>query len=117
MVEAGNAFPLFTLGFTNDAGEVVRDPAQPDLPHFLEVYEELHGKPLEGLPRKAWDSIYNLNVMATRAILLPAGTPQEIVDVYEQAMRDALAEIDAPPALKEYRKSVVQGKSMAVSGK
>src|SRR3546814_8178364 len=39
--------------------------------------------------------------MATRAILLPAGMPQKIVDVYEQAMRDALAEIDANPDLKE----------------
>ena len=100
LVEQGEAVPLFTLGFTNDEGVVKRDPAHPDLPHFLELYEAIHGEELTGPAREAWDAIYNLNVMAARAILLPAGTPQEVVDTYEAAVRDLVADIESDPALR-----------------
>ena len=101
MVEQGIAVPLFTLGFTADDGTITRDPAQADLPHFLELYEDIKGEPLSGPARKAWDAIFNLNVMSTRAILLPAGTPQEIVDTYEQAVEQLLADFEADPELRE----------------
>ena len=101
LVEAGEAVPLFTLGFTNDEGTVERDPAFPDLPHFLEVYQTVQGEELKGPAREAWDAIYNLNVMAARAILLPADTPQEVVDTYEKAVDELLADFEADPALNQ----------------
>ena len=101
MVEQGIAVPLFSLGFVNDEGEYVRDLSHPEIPSYLEVYEKLNGKKLDGDAYKAWFSIFNLNVMASRAIMLPEGTPQEIVDTYNNAMRQLLADIEKDPALKE----------------
>lgn len=100
MVEQGTAVPLFTLGFIDDEGNYGRDPAQPDLPSFLEVYETVHGEPLTGEAYDAWMSIFGLNVMASRALLLPEGVSDEVFDVYTQAMRDVMAEIDSDPELQ-----------------
>jgi tripartite-type tricarboxylate transporter receptor subunit TctC len=100
LVAEGKVVPLFTLGFADDAGQVARDPANPDLPHFLEVYETIHGKALDGPARGAWDAIFNLNVMAARAILLPEGTDPEAVAAYEGAVRKLLADVEADPDLK-----------------
>jgi len=101
LVEEGTAVPLMTLGFTDDNGEVVRDPAQPELPHFLEVYKNLKGEELSGPARQAWDAVFNLNVMATRAILLPAGTPQDVQDAYKAALEQLLADFESNPDLKK----------------
>lgn len=114
LVDQGDAVPLFTLGFTNDDGIVTRDPANPELPHFLEVYEDIHGAELTGPAREAWDAIYNLNVMAARAILLPAGTPSEVVEAYETAVRDLLADFETDPALKSIATGVLGTEPQAV---
>lgn len=101
MIEANQAVALFSMGFADEDGNIVRDPATPDLPHFLEVYETLHGEPLSGPQRRMWDSLFGLNVMATRAILLPDGTPQEVVDAYEVAVRQFLADMETDADLRE----------------
>lgn len=99
MVEAGTVVPLFTLGFVDDNGEVGRDPAHPELPHFLEVYEQIHGEPLSGAAREAWDNIFNLQVMATRAILLPKDAPEDVVEAYRQAAEQLLVDMENDPEL------------------
>lgn len=99
MVESGIAVPLFSLGFADADGEVGRDPAHPELPHFLELYEDIHGEPLKGAAREAWDSIFNLHVMATRAILLPKDTPKAVTDAYQQAVEQLLVDIQNDPEL------------------
>jgi tripartite-type tricarboxylate transporter receptor subunit TctC len=101
LVDEGTAIPLMTLGFGADDGTVERDPAQPDLPHFLEVYKNVKGEELSGPAREAWDAVFNLNVMATRAILLPAGTPQEVQDTYKAALEQLLADFETNPDLKQ----------------
>jgi tripartite-type tricarboxylate transporter receptor subunit TctC len=101
MVTRGDAVPLFSLGYVNEKGEYGRDPLYPDVPSFLELYERLHGQPLRGDARAAWETIFYLNVMASRAIMLPAGTPQEIVDTYVKAMDDSMAEMKADAKLTE----------------
>jgi len=101
LIAANQAYPLFSMGFTDDDGNIVRDPATPDVPHFLEVYEALHGEPLSGPQRRIWDSLFGLNVMATRAILLPDGTPQEVVATYEAAVHQFLADVETNAALRE----------------
>lgn len=100
MVEQGTVVPLFSLGFIDDEGNYGRDPAVPDLPSFLEVYEELHGEPLSGPAYDAWMSIFGLNVMASRALLLPEGVSDEVFDTYTEAMRAVMAKIDADPELQ-----------------
>lgn len=101
LVEQGLAVPLFTLGYNDANGAPGRDPAVPDLPNFLEVYEKLKGEPLAGPARDAWDAIFNLNVMTTRAIFLPAGVPQDVIDAYAKAVDKLAADIEADPELKK----------------
>ena len=100
MVDQGIAVPLFSLGFADDSGKVVRDPATPHLPHFLEVYESIKGTPLSGTPLKAWNALFNLNVMTTRAVLLPAGTPKDVVATYEKAVQKLFSDVEKDPELK-----------------
>jgi tripartite-type tricarboxylate transporter receptor subunit TctC len=116
MVEEGTAVPLFTLGFIDEEGNYGRDPAQPDLPSFLEVYEELHGEPLAGEAYDAWMTIFGLNVMASRALLLPEGVSDDVFETYTQAMRDVMAEIESDPELQA-RAAEVMGPGPHAIGK
>src|SRR3546814_4091040 len=50
-VEEGTAIPLYTAGMVED-GQLVRDPAFPDFPSFLEAYREARGTDPSG-PRSA----------------------------------------------------------------
>ncbi len=107
LVDQGIAVPLFTLGFMDDSGKVVRDSAYPQLPHFLEVYEAIKGAPLSGTPLKAWNSIFNLNVMATRAVFLPKGTPKDVVATYEKAVKKLISDFATDPELNKIATSVL----------
>lgn len=89
ILEDGTAKPLFTLGFEQD-GEIVRDPVAPDIPHYLEVYEAIHGEPLSGIEYQVWKTLFDLRVTAGKMLLLPEGTPDEIVETYARAAAHAL---------------------------
>jgi len=90
LVKAGKAVPLFALGVLDDKGNLVRDPNFKDLPSFAEVYEIMHGKKPSGPAFEAWKAILQMGVMANKSILLPAGTPQPIVDAWRAAVRKTL---------------------------
>lgn len=91
MIDDGSAVPLFTFGFENADGVIVRDPMLPDVPTFLELYEEIQGKPLDGVVYNVWKALFNIRVMGAKMYVLPTNTPQSIVDVYSNAMATALA--------------------------
>jgi len=90
LVDSGQATVLFTFGFENAEGKIVRDPMLPDVPTFLEVYEKVHGKPLTGIGYDVWKALFNVRVMGSKMLVLPVGTPKEIVDVYTKATEAAL---------------------------
>ncbi|MEX2451924.1 MAG: tricarboxylate transporter [Rhodospirillales bacterium] len=85
MIKNGTAVPLFTFGFFKD-GKVERDPIVPDLPSFPEIYQIVHGKAPSGIDWETWKTLFNIRVMASKMIVLPEGTPNDIVSVYEQAV-------------------------------
>lgn len=116
LVLEGKVVPLFTMGFADDSGKIIRDPANPDLPHFLEIYEQLQGKPLSGPARGAWDALFNLNVMATRAILLPEGVPEDVVMTYENAVKRLLADFETDADLKAKAIGVLGAEPQAIGG-
>jgi tripartite-type tricarboxylate transporter receptor subunit TctC len=100
LVKAGKAVPLFTLGILDEQGELQRDPNFKDLPNFAEVYEMANGKKPSGPAYEAWKAVLKMGVMANKAILLPAGTPQPIVEAWRAAIRKTLddPEFEAGPA-------------------
>lgn len=86
LVQAGKAVPLYSMGITNDKGVLVRDPNVPDLPHFGEAYELMHGKKPSGPGYEAWMSVNKMMTMVNKGLFLPAGTPKPVLDTWRTAM-------------------------------
>ena len=105
LVKAGKAVPLFALGILDEKDNLVRDPNFPDLPTFDEVYEIVHGKKPSGPGYGAWKAILQMGVMANKSILLPAGTPQPIVDAWRAAVQKTLAD----PEFQKNAAAVIEG--------
>jgi tripartite-type tricarboxylate transporter receptor subunit TctC len=105
LVKAGKAVPLFALGVLDERGNLVRDPNFKDMPSFAEVYEIMHGRKPSGAAYEAWKAILQMGVMANKSILLPAGTPQPVVDAWRAAVQKTLAD----PEFEAKASSVIEG--------
>ena len=90
LVKAGKAVPIFTGGINNEKGDLVRDPNMPDLIHFAEAYELVHGKKPSGAGYDAWLSVTKMNTMMNKGIFLPAGTPKPVLDAWRTAIQNIL---------------------------
>lgn len=105
MVESGSAVPVFSLGALDSEGNLVRDPTFPDLPHFLEAYAMMHGKPPEqSAMLEAYMVFFSAGFPAQKMALLPSTASPEIVAAY----RDAFAAAAADPELQK-RKAEILG--------
>ena len=87
LIEQGDAVPLFSWGALNDAGELIRDPTFPELPHFGEAYEVVHGEPPSGLGWESWFAFFTAGFPAMKLLVAPMETPDEIVHAYQDAVR------------------------------
>jgi len=96
LVDSGVAVPLFTFGYVKD-GKIVRDPSFPDLPSFPEAYEIINGKPPSGPQYDAWVALFYMAVMNSKALVLPAKAPPDVVKAYN----DAAAKLVSNPAFVE----------------
>ena len=94
LVDAGTAVPLFSWGVLDEAGNPMRDPTFPDLPHFGEAYEMMTGKAPSGPEYDAYFAFFTAGFPAQKMVFLPKDTPQEIVDVYHKAFEDMKADPD-----------------------
>jgi len=92
LVRAKEAVPMMTFGVQDENGGFVRDPVAPDLPHFNEVYEKVHGKKLSGAAFEAWQALFYLGVMSSKSIALPESAKPEVVDTYVKAVSAMLAD-------------------------
>lgn len=94
LIKEGTAVPIFTFGYQQDDGKIVRDPKMPHIPTFYEAYESVHGKKLSGIELKVWQTLFNIRVMGSKMFQLPPGTPEDIVKTYRGAMKKILASSD-----------------------
>ncbi len=85
LVEEGSAIPLWSWGVLDENRKLVRDPSFPDLPHFGEVYEQLTGKPTEGIEWDAWFALMSAGFGGMKLLVVPQETPEAIVEAYQQA--------------------------------
>lgn len=90
LVEAGKAVPLFSWGALDARGNLVRDPTFPDLPHFAEAYEQALGKKPSGPAFDAWKAFFTAGFAVQKIIVLPKGTPPDIVAAWTEAARKAV---------------------------
>ena len=102
LARAGRAVPLMTLGYLDDRGRVVRDPALPDLPTVYEVYEQIHRRKPDGLLRwKAFRALFAAGWVYGRGLWAPGGTPPEV-------MRELHEGIDRMNRDPEFQRDVAQ---------
>lgn len=87
MVKAGEAVPLFSWGVLDDHGNLARDPNFPDMPHFAEAYEIVQGKKPSGIEWEAFKAFLIAGFPGQKLLVLPKGTPDDIVEAYRAAVR------------------------------
>jgi tripartite-type tricarboxylate transporter receptor subunit TctC len=103
LVREGKAVPLCSWGIMNDAGEIVRDPNFPDLPHFAEFAQAALGQPPSGPAYDAWKAMFIAGFAAQKFVVLPRTTPAGILNAYTAAFGRTLAD----PEYKEKRGPVI----------
>lgn len=96
--EAGEAASLFSFGIQNAEGQIIRDPNFPDMPTWIEAYETVHGKAPEGVELQAFLALHSAVVMASKAIVLPDGTPDEVLAAYVAASAAIVQDPEFAPA-------------------
>jgi len=85
LIKEGKAFPLMSFGQLDESGNIVRDPAVPDLPTVPEVYEKLKGKKPSG---RFWETykIFMPSAFAVQKILwVKGGAPAEVPRLFYAA--------------------------------
>jgi tripartite-type tricarboxylate transporter receptor subunit TctC len=110
LIEARTVVPLFSWGVLDEAGNVARDPTFPDLPHFVEAYEMMHGRKPSGVEFNAYLAFFGSGFAAQKPAMLPPRTAPAIVAAYRQAFVQAVADPELQArkgeVLGEYRQAV-----------
>ena len=92
LVKEGKVVPLWSWGALDESGQLVRDPTVPDLPHLGEVYEMIKGKKPSGPGWNAWEAFFVAGFAGQKMNFLPKGTPKDIVDTYQAAVRKIISD-------------------------
>jgi hypothetical protein len=87
---SAGAQPLFTLGTFDDAGQIVRDPALPDVPDLAELYATRFGRRPAGPLYGAW-SAAAAAAQLEFALVLPQLTAAAMVSLWRRAGTEATA--------------------------
>lgn len=82
LVDEGKAVPIMSWGVLDEEGNLQRDPTFPDLPHFAEAYEMMHGEAPSGVPFRVWKTFFAAGFAAQKGLFVPKDTPQEVIDAW-----------------------------------
>jgi hypothetical protein len=109
LVRERKAVPLMTLGYINEQGQIVRDPAVPDLPTVYEVYQQLYGRKPDGLLRwKAYRALVAAAWVYGRGLWVPEGTPPEVL----RQLHEAIDRMNRDPEFQSLAKQLLEGYSL-----
>jgi hypothetical protein len=84
--------PVWTYGVVDENGDLQRDPDLPGVPTFPEFYEAVKGEAPAGPGYTLQQNLMNAKVMISKAVMLPKGTPEEIQQVYVDALKAVVAD-------------------------
>ncbi len=110
LIKMGKGVPLMTWGILDANGNVVRDPIEPDLPCFPEVYAMVHGQKPSGPAWNAWKTFMVAGFGVQKAMWLPKKTSPDVVKAYREAAAKTIAD---PEFQKVVDKSLGGYKQMA----
>jgi len=106
LVREGKVVPLMTLGFINEQGQMVRDPAVPDLPTVYEVYQQVFNRKPDGLLRwKAFRALVAASWTYGRGLWVPEGTPPEVL----RALHEGVDRMNQDREFQEQAKKLMEG--------
>ncbi|MDI7259739.1 MAG: hypothetical protein QME90_07450 [Thermodesulfobacteriota bacterium] len=100
-VDKGEVVPVFQTGLLDAEGNIKREPAAPDVPTVPELYEQIHGKKPFGPVLEAYKLVVGGSRTYAKVIVLPKGTPAEILSVLNKAIAEMVKD---PKYLNEYEK-------------
>lgn len=87
LVDSGKAVPLFSLGVVNAGGVIERDPSFPDMPTYVEFYEQATGAKPEGEAFEAWKALMIAGFSLQKMVVLPNEAPPEVIAAYGDAAK------------------------------
>ena len=93
-IEKGKILDVMTLGLVDANGNISRNPLAPNAPTFPEMYEKVHGKKLAGDDLETFYAIAAALSQASKSMLLPENTPDEIVNAYRDAAKKMVSDPD-----------------------
>lgn len=106
LVSEGKAVPVMSMGFVNDKGQMLRDPAAPDLPTPYDVFQTLYQRKPDGLIRwKAYQSMVAAGFAFQKALWVPKATPPEAVT----ALLESIDKMGRDPQFRALSRNVLEG--------
>lgn len=106
LVQEGKAVPIMSMGFVNERGQLVRDPAAKDLPTVYEAFQQIHNRRPDGLMRwKAYQAFVGAGFSYQKAIWAPEGTPPEAL----AALNEAIGRMTRDVAFRMQGRAVLEG--------
>lgn len=123
-VDKGEVVPVFQTGLLDSDGNIKKEPAAPDVPTVPELYEQIYAKKPSGPILDAYKLVVGGSRTYAKVIVLPKGTPDEILRVLNKAIEEMVKD---PKYLNEYEKensgaphllgtALVKGYPIGVSG-
>jgi tripartite-type tricarboxylate transporter receptor subunit TctC len=88
LVQEGKANPLFAFGHLNADGDLIRDPAFPDIPTLKEFYVDVYGKEPSGLVWEAYKAFAGASFTASKVVWLHGDAPQQAVDALRTGAKE-----------------------------
>lgn len=85
LVEDEQANPLFAFGQLDENGDVIRDPAFPDLPSLSEFYVEAYDEEPSGEAWEAYKAFLGSSFTVQKVIWLHSDAPEEAVEALSAA--------------------------------
>jgi tripartite-type tricarboxylate transporter receptor subunit TctC len=106
LIKEGKALPLMSFGLVTESGDVVRDPALPDLPTVEEAYEKIYGKKPAGALWEAYKA-FNMAGFSVQKILWnkaesPADSIKAVLEAVDRLQKDAEFQEKAKKVLGGY---------------
>lgn len=87
LVEEGSAVPLYSLGQTDENGNLIRDGQFPDLPTVEEVYEEIYNESPSGELWDAYKQIVSASYTLNKVIWVHKEAPENHITLLEKGMQ------------------------------
>lgn len=93
LVDDGDALPLFTFGHFDTDGNIIRDPAFPDIPNIKEFYEEVYDEEPSGDEWDAYEVVASRGFTIQKILWTKEDAPEEAIELLRDGA-ESIAEDD-----------------------